>query len=186
MKKILILLGLICAAIGVWHFTHSGSGNTTNTTVINSNPTTSGHPDASNATFTFEDGQVTLSKGTFTAPTDPDSGTAVETDLSNTFGYGDLNADGKEDVVVILVQSGAGSGTFFNIAAYVSGPISYKGTNAVFVGDRIVPKSISIKNKTITLTYLDRNPDEPMAADPTVLSTKTYLYSSLDNSLQEQ
>ncbi|MES2216761.1 MAG: hypothetical protein V4481_05730, partial [Patescibacteria group bacterium] len=110
----------------------------------------------------------------------------IETDLEDIFGYGDLNNDGKEDTALILVQSGGGSGTFFNLAAYVSGPISYKGTNAVFIGDRVQIESIAIKGKRITLTYLDRKDNEPFAADPTVETTKTYLYSSLDNSIEEQ
>ena len=185
MKKLLSLIAVIVVIGGIWYVFHRSTTPQKGSTIINSNPVTTDHPDASNATFSIDDSNITLSNGTATTDI---SGTAVtqETDLTDTAGYGDLNADGKEDAAVMLVQSGSGSGTFFSIAAYVSGPISYKGTNAVFVGDRIQPKSISIKGTTITVTYLDRTPDEPLTDEPTVSTTKTYTYSSIDNSIEEQ
>lgn len=92
--------------------------------------------------------------------------------------YGDLNNDDKEDVAVLLAETGGGSGVFIHIAAYVSGPVNYKGTNAMFLGDRIAPQSISISNGVITVNYLDRKEDEPFAAEPTVKTFKQFVYKN--------
>jgi hypothetical protein len=185
MKKLFALIALVLVAMSIWYIFHKNSAGQNTTTIINSNPIVNGHPDPSNATFTFDDGPVTLKKGTNTTSVSDEEDVKIETDLDDTIGYGDLNADGKEDAAVILVQSGGGSGTFFHVAAYVSGPVSYKGTNAVFIGDRILVKSISVRKNKITVDYLDRDDNEPLAAEPTVETSKTYTYSALDNSLSE-
>jgi len=90
--------------------------------------------------------------------------------------YGDINNDEKIDTVVFLAESGGGSGVFIYAAAYVSGPVNYKGTNAIFLGDRIAPQSISIANGAVTVRYLDRNEDEPLAAEPTISAAKVFTY----------
>jgi len=183
MKKFASLLLVIVIVIGAWFIFRKHSAPHT---VVNQPSATAGHPNASSATFTFDNEPITLKDGQNTTPVAPGSAESVETDLTDYTSYGDLNGDGKEDSAVILSQSGAGSGTFIYIAAYISGPVSYKGTNAVFIGDRVAPQSVSIKGAVVTVTYLDRKPEEPLSADPTVLTTHTYQYSSLDNSLTEQ
>jgi hypothetical protein len=184
MKKLLIPILIICIGIIVWYIWPKNNSGTPE--VLNSNPIVNGHPDASNATFLFEEGAVTLKNGTASSRVSPDSSATVETDLRDIYAYGDLNSDGKEDAVVVLMQSGGGSGTFFSIAGYISGPVGYKGTGTAFIGDRVEIKSISVKGKRITVTYLGRRDDEPFAAEPTVLITKTFLYSSIDNSINEE
>ena len=49
-----------------------------------------------------------------------------------------------------------------------------KNTNSIFIGDRIDPVSVSIEDEKIKLSYIDRNAGEPMTADPTVKTTKTF------------
>ncbi len=92
--------------------------------------------------------------------------------------YGDINSDGKVDTVTFLAESGGGSGVFIYAAAYVSGPVNYKGSNVVFLGDRIAPKNISIKNGVITVSYLDRRDGEPFAAEPTMPVSKQFVYTN--------
>lgn len=183
MKKFIFLVIVVLLAWGAWYYTHR-----TPVPVVTSKPaviTESGHIDLSNATFTFDDGPVTLKNRTASTPI-PDSEETQDTFLSDAVGYGDINNDGKEDGAAILVQSSGGSGVFVYLAAYVSGPLGYKSTNTVFIGDRVTPQTVSIKNGTVTLTYLDRKPDEALAADATVLTTKQFSYSTLDNSLNEK
>ena len=165
MKKILaFLVLLIIVAVGWFLWTGRGSNSAPEIKIA---PATS-KPDASNATFTFEDGPVTLTNGNSDAVS-----------LTDYKAYGDVNQDGKNDTAVILAQSSGGSGVFVYVAAYVSGNVTYKGSNAVFIGDRISPESISIDaSGNIKVTYLDRKPNEPMAAEPTVPTTKTYSYVS--------
>ncbi|MEK7227376.1 MAG: hypothetical protein AAB641_00600 [Patescibacteria group bacterium] len=165
MKKLLFII-VIAAAL---FYLLSGRP----TAVENKEPqtTNSFRPDASNATFTFDDEAVTLSNGRNT-------GTSEETEILEKTAYGDLNADGKEDAIMFLARSGGGSGVFIYAAAYVSGPINYKGSNAVFLGDRIAPQNVSIKNGVATVSYLDRAPDEPLAAEPTFIVSKELIYKN--------
>ena len=176
MKKIILTLIIIGLAFGGYYFLK----NSKNTKV--SQPTSSENltfkPDPSNATFSIDDETITLSQGKNEKPTSPGSPLLEETILLDKFAYGDLNKDGKNDVALLLEVSGGGSGTFIYIASFVSGLVNYKGSNAIFVGDRINPKSISIKNGVVTLNYLDRKPDEAFAAEPTVLTIKQYIYKN--------
>ena len=133
-------------------------------------------PDPSNATFTIDDEEITLSAGHNERNIAPGSALVEETVLLDQFAYGDLNADGKEDAVFFLARYGGGSGTFVYVGAFVSGPVNYKGTQTVFIGDRIVPQSISISGGIVTVTYLDRKAEEALSAEPTILESKQFVY----------
>jgi hypothetical protein len=80
----------------------------------------------------------------------------------------DVNGDGAEDMVVILAQNTGGSGTFYYATALISGVNGYQETNAIFFGDRITAQPTEYKDGAIVIYYLDRKPDEPMVAIPTV------------------
>lgn len=127
-------------------------------------------PDPSSATFTFDDGPITLSMGR------NEGASGEETILLNKFAYGDINADDKEDTALLLARYGGGSGTFIYLAAFVSGPVTYRGSKVIFIGDRIAPQSISIKQGIVTVEYLDRRPDEALATEPTVPVSKQFVY----------
>lgn len=128
-----------------------------------------------NATFTFDDGSVTLSGG-LGIKKDNEGGFSETVELLEERATGDLNADGKDDAIVLLARSGGGSGVFIYAAAYISGPVNYKGTNAIFLGDRISPQSIKIASGIATVNFLDRNPDEAFAAEPTVPRSQEFVY----------
>lgn len=168
MKKILFLLIIVIAALGFmwWNGNKDVKVNTDNKPA-----NTTFKPDASNATFQFDEGAATLKNG----KTESDGG---EISLLDKVAYGDLNKDDKQDSAVLLASSGGGSGVFIYAAAYVSGPVNYKGTNAVFLGDRIAPQSVSITSGTVTVTYLDRRPDEPFAAEPTIRTTRQFIFQN--------
>lgn len=169
MKKFLTII-ILLAAIFFLFLWGKDSGEIENKSDTSSE--TPFRPDPSSAAFTFDDGLITLSKGrSVTSAGD-------ETTLLEEKAYGDINADGKEDVVVLLARSGGGSGVFIHVAAYVSGLVNYKGTNTVFLGDRVAPGSISIRNGVITVSYLDRDPEEALAAEPTIRTTKELIYSN--------
>lgn len=153
MKKVVIL---VLIALGVWYLFF-----VKNTVEVGPDDTTNQgdnfQPDPSQASFTGVEGDVALLEEK---------------------AYGDLNNDQKNDVAVLLSESGGGSGVFIYVAAYVSGPVNYKGSNAVFLGDRVAPQSISIANGVVTVKYLDREEDEPFAAEPTVPASKQFVYRS--------
>lgn len=153
MRKLIILI-LIIIGVAVLYFWNSGP----ETSITNPSIQTQGFkPDPSGANF---------------------SGIEGEFSILDKKAYGDLNDDTKTDASVFLAESGGGSGVFIYVAAYVSGPINYKGSSAIFLGDRIAPQNISISNGMITVRYLDRKEDEPYAAEPTVSVTKTFVYKN--------
>lgn len=175
MKKILFSIILV-ALLGWGGYTVYKNHSSTDSTVpaVHLEPTVT-HPDPSNASFEDVDGTITLHNGT--ATTNITGYITEDTTLTDLLAYGDINKDGKNDTAVILVQEGSGSGVFFRVAAYVSGVVQYKGSNMVFLGDRVSPKTISIDKGIITVTYLDRKENEPYTNEPTVLTTKTYAYT---------
>lgn len=176
MKKTLILIVIVTLGFGIYYFVNSHSNSTSNGPIKIASDTI--HPDPSNATFQFDDGPITLKKGTTTTSLTPNGELSQETDLTDNIAYGDLNDDSKNDAAFLLIQTNPGTGVFFNLAAYISGVVNYKGTNAIFLGDRVTPKTISIKNGIITVTYLDRTASEAMTDDPTLLVTKSFVYTN--------
>ena len=87
---------------------------------------------------------------------------------------GDLNGDGKEDIAFLLTQSPGGSGTFYYIAVALKTVDGHKGTNAMFLGDRIAPQTTEIRNGEIIVNYADRKLDEPMTTAPSVGVSKYF------------
>lgn len=174
MKKLFVVILVIIVSIGVWYVL----GGKLNSTTTETPSTTTSRPDASNATFIFDDGLITLKKGLNEQEIAPNSAVVQETTLTDTTEYGDINGDKKDDAIVVLRQTSGGSGVFIYLAAYVSGPVNYKGTNVIFIGDRIEPKSVSIKNSVITLNYLDRKSNEPFSSKPTISITQQFIYKN--------
>lgn len=168
MKKLLLII-IVIAGLAFFSLRDRDSSPTTNTN------TGSSEVNPSNATFTFDDGSVTLSGG-LGIKKDEENAFSETVEVLEERAMGDLNADGKPDAVLLLARSGGGSGVFIYAAAYVSGPVNYKGTNAIFLGDRISPQSITIANGVATVRFLDRNPDEAFAAEPTVPMSEEFVY----------
>lgn len=135
-------------------------------------------PDPSNATFVFEDQIITLSSGRGETISNEDSLFVEEITLLDKFAYGDLNDDNKEDTALLLARYGAGSGTFIYLATFVSGPITHRGLNALFIGDRISPTNLSIENGIITFEYLDRAPNEPLSTEPSLSVIKQFIHQN--------
>ncbi len=124
-----------------------------------------------NSTFFLDDKKITLTDG-------------ISITNSGTVRYfgnediGDLNNDGKEDVVFWITNDGGGSGTFYYVVAAINdGKNNYSPTNAFFVGDRIIPTKTNILEGTgaVEITYKDRKENDPMSEQPSVEVTKTLL-----------
>lgn len=153
MKKV---LALIIIALGIWYlFSRTNTDSVVEVDRDNSSVVDDFKPDPSQATFGGIEGDFTILEQR---------------------AYGDANNDEKNDTIVLLAESGGGSGVFIYVAAYVSGPVNYKGSNAIFLGDRVSPQSVSIKEGVVTVKYLDRKEGEPFAAEPTVPSSKQFVY----------
>lgn len=170
MKKLLLIIALIVVALMALYFATSSS------TQVVQNQSGGSKPDPTNATYVVEGEKVTFKNGLNN--TEEQDGLTMESRVLETIAYGDLNADGEEDALALIAQSGGGSGTFVYVVVYVSGPVKYNGSNAIFLGDRISPQSLSVKNGVATVKYLDRKEDEPFSAEPTVSTTKQLVYKS--------
>lgn len=182
MRKTIIIVIIFAVAVALYAMRGNFSADRTEIPTTRENGDF--RPDPSNATFTFDNEPITLSAGQNERSITPGSALTEETILMDKFAYGDINRDGKEDTALLLARYGAGSGTFIYVAAFVSGPVTYHGSEATFIGDRIVPQSISINGEVVTVEYLDRGPNEALAAEPTIPTTKQFLFR--DGELQER
>jgi hypothetical protein len=124
-----------------------------------------------NATYFIEKQEVRLIGGRAEVPVAPGSAINITTTVFGEPVYGDLNGDGRDDAALFLVYDPGGSGTFYYIATAITRDGIFQGTNAVFLGDRIAPRTINTRNKVIIVYYADRRPDEPMTAAPSIIKT---------------
>jgi hypothetical protein len=129
--------------------------------------------DYQNAEYMIEGQRVTL--GDSFAEAQPSAGSASRI-ITRYFGHElktDLNADGREDLVFLLTQQRGGSGTFFYVVAALNTNAGYRGSDGYRLGDRVVPQAPVVSRNprhqnVIVVNYLDRRPEEPMAAQPSV------------------
>lgn len=140
-------------------------------------PVSSSQPDPRNANIRFDDGQVNFSNGRFERELET-PGFFEEFTILDKIVYGDLNGDQKTDSAFFVTRYGGGSGTFIFVASFISGPVGYRGSNAIFIGDRIIPQDITIANGVLKVSYLDRRDDEPFSAEPTILKFKDLIHTT--------
>lgn len=131
-----------------------------------------------NAAYTLPDAPknpVQLKDGKATQEVAPGSASQYTAQMQDSpVANGDLNKDGTQDAANIVVTSGGGSGTFYNLCSVLN--LNGKpGTGAcVVLGDRIKVSTLAISNGKITVEYLDRAAGAPMASEPTQKVTKVY------------
>lgn len=136
--------------------------------------------DYRNATFRIDNEDVKLSSGERAVQAAPSSATQHVTRVFGKPVGGRL--DSKPAAAVFLADEPGGSGIFNYVAVAFS---DCSKTNAVFLGDRIMPRSIVFHGCSIVVTYLDRNLDEPMAAIPKVTKSMTLGFDSKTCQLAE-
>jgi putative hemolysin len=120
------------------------------------------------ATYLINGTSTTLVHGVAEVSAAPGSAAMVTTKYFGNEATGDLNGDGTPDVAFILTQDTGGSGTFYYVAAALATTTGYRGTNAVYLGDRIAPQTTEIKDGEIIVNYATRAAGEPMSAAPSV------------------
>ncbi|HEX7684869.1 MAG TPA: lysozyme inhibitor LprI family protein [Trinickia sp.] len=128
--------------------------------------------DYKDAIYRIGQNDVTLLGGQHTQPAASDSSAQEVTRIVEPPEHGAGTLGGRPAVAVFLSQDGGGSGTFY-YAAVVFGD----GRGTTFqIGDRIRPIKIAINGDDLAVTYLDRQPDEPMAVPPTVPRERHFAY----------
>jgi hypothetical protein len=131
---------------------------------------------ALNSTYLLGKESITLVNGIFEKKAAPNSSAVNKTQVWEQPIIGDLNADGKDDAAVCLINTPGGSGTFYYIAAAINDANmkNFKGTNAVFLGDRIQLSKLSIENNIISVTYNEIQAGKAMTATPSVTVSKKF------------
>jgi hypothetical protein len=127
--------------------------------------------DVFNAVYRIEKMTVQLVNGHAESKAAPGSASRIITQAIDEAVFGDLDGDGQVEAALFLSQDSGGSGTFFYVAAAQRADGRWRGTNAVFIGDRVAPEAIHIGDGVIIVQYLDRRPEDPMTVAPSVAKT---------------
>lgn len=135
-----------------------------------------------NAVYMIEKQAVRLVNGMAESTAAPGSAAKITTRAVGQPVFGDLDGDQQEDAVLFIVRESGGSGTFYYVAAAVVKNSHWQGTNAVFLGDRIVPHRIHIRNGIIIVSYAGRRMNQSFAAPAT--TEKTMCLTLSDRSLE--
>lgn len=133
---------------------------------------------ARNGTYNIDGTPVTLEYGVSEMPAAPGSASMIMTKYFGNEVTGDFNGDGIDDLAFLITQEGSGSGTFFYVTALLSSGNTYHGTNAILIGDRIAPQTTEFSNGQIVVNYADRKLGEPMSAQPSVGTSKYFVFSN--------
>ena len=140
-------------------------------------------PSVKDATYLVESRPITMVNGLSAVEAAPGSASKITTRYFGNDARGDLNADGREDVALLLTQEGNGSGTFFYVVVALRTTTGDQGTNAILLGDRIAPQSTSIEKGVIVVNYADRKQGEPMTKQPSVGVSRKFIIA--DSNLVE-
>ncbi len=133
------------------------------------------------ATYWIEGRSVALHDGLAVLEQGGDGATKILVKIFGTPVRGDLDDDGVEDAVLLLVVDSGGSGTFYYLAVAYNRGGTFSGGEAIFLGDRIAPQRLSIRYGLIVVDFAERLPEEAMSVRPSqgvsrcLLSTKTGL-----------
>lgn len=142
--------------------------------------------DYKNITFTISGEPITLVNGIYEAPPVPNWSVASTTvEYFGNEARGDIDNDGDDDVVFLVTQYGAGTGVFLFLVGALNDGAGYRGTAAMYIGDRIAPQPTSIKDGLVLVNFADRKPGEPFTAAPSVGKTIRAKYSPDTNDFGE-
>jgi heat shock protein HslJ len=89
------------------------------------------------------------------------------------YAFGDLDEDGEDDAVVLLVESSGGSGSFVYLAVLVNECGSPVNVATHFLSDRARVQALAIADGIITVDMLAHGPDDPMCC-PSQRVIETY------------
>lgn len=108
----------------------------------------------------FPDQQITLTDG-YADYDDGGSGHPFVRLINHLIATGDLNSDGIEDAVALLVDHSTGSGDFVYLATVMNALAEPKPLDALMIGDRTPVKSLAIKGDQVILEMIAHGSDDP-------------------------
>jgi hypothetical protein len=75
--------------------------------------------------------------------------------------YGDLSGDEKEDVAFIINRKDPERGMLYYLTTAISTTEGREGTNLIFLGDKVVPVKIEIKEGKVVISYIEGSEETP-------------------------
>jgi hypothetical protein len=115
----------------------------------------------------FEPGPVTLAGGTY-------SGGGATITLLDPCAFGDLNGDGSADAIGAVEINAGGTGHFYSLVVWLRSGGAFELETSLALGDRNPVREITgVSAGVVTVVYLTRTDDQPMAA-LNVKRTATY------------
>lgn len=118
-----------------------------------------------NATYSgIYDEPVTLADGAYEGEPFVEGGASrpVVTYIDNTMVHGDLDGDGVEDAVALLVENSGGSGVFSYVGAQLNRNALPADAGAALLGDRVQLISMGVADGQVTAEIVTQGPDEGM------------------------
>lgn len=128
----------------------------------------SGAKSPDQACYMIEKQEICLVNGCHEVAAAPESAAKIKTMIFGQPVHGDLNGNGNKDASMFLVQDKGGSGIFYYAAAALHINGVFAGTHAIFLGDRISPQNIEIRDGVIIVSYAERKIGEPMTTPPSM------------------
>lgn len=117
----------------------------------------------SNSTYRSPDwGEYALTDGVYyrTPPTSQESPESYTSRILEPAIYGDLNADGSIDVLVLLATQNGGTGHFVELAAVLNKNGNADNVSTVYLGDRVIVEAGSVENGIISLNMRVHGPND--------------------------
>lgn len=113
-----------------------------------------------NAEYTIPDvGTIPLSMGQYRNDDEQ-----IIANLMNREGlitFGDLNGDGVDDAVSLIMVNTGGSGNFVFLSAFDMSGDTPINVSTVFLGDRVNVKSVRIADAAVNVNMITQGPDDP-------------------------
>jgi hypothetical protein len=107
-------------------------------------------------------GEFQLADGIYyrTPPTVQESPETYTSRIQDPIFYGDINANGVEDALVILNTQNGGSGHFIELAAVLNQNGSAYNVSTIYLRDRVIIESARVENGTIILNMRVQGPND--------------------------
>lgn len=121
-----------------------------------------------NVTVTLDGQTFALKDGVASKESAPGSAAKNTARIVGEPAVGDATGEGEQDAALLIANDPGGSGVFYYAVLAVNHGGSYQATNAVALGDRIVPKGIEYIDGHFFYNFLDRKSGESMASAPDV------------------
>lgn len=141
--------------------------------------------DPFNTTYTISGKEYQLINGKIQNEIAPGSASKEVVSIFGEPVYADLDKDADLDAVMYLTQETGGSGTFFYIVLAINDDGTYKGTEAMLLGDRIAPQNINIIDGRAVANFAERRPGDPMTTQPSIGKSVWIHYDSTTGKIGE-